>query len=91
MFSKTRPLPRVQLGPFSPHGTDLTRLTRLLSQRLIEFALVEEPFFRLELPSVYHPDLLAISAIYAEDSRSAAGNAQVEKPGLRVEPRGIRQ
>jgi len=71
--------------------TDLTRLTCLLSQRLVEFALVKEPFFRLELPGVNHADLLPVRAVNTEDPGSGTGNAQIEKPGLGREPRRVRQ
>ena len=55
----------------SPLLTDLTHLTRLLGsmgQRLIQFPLVEEPFFGLERASVEHANLFPVRPIDAEDS-----------------------
>ena len=89
-FSKTRPPPRVRLEAFSP-STDLTRLTCLLGQRLVELALVKEAFFRLKRASVDDPDLLTVGSIHTEDSKAAAGHTQVKKPGLSGEPGRIGQ
>src|SRR6185295_13018684 len=66
-------------------------MTNSLRQRLIHFFLVEESFFRLERPRMYHPNLLAVRAVHTENPGSVCGHSQVEKPRLNRKPPRVRQ
>jgi len=62
-----------------------------LCQRLVEFALIEEPFFGLEVTGVNDPNLFPVRPVNTENAGSGAADAQVKKPGLSHKPWRIRQ
>jgi len=85
---------RASTGPAAvapTSSTDLTLLTCLLRQRLVEFALIEEPFFGLEMTGVNDPNLFPVRSVNTKNTGSGTADAQVEKPRLSGKPRRIRQ
>jgi hypothetical protein len=62
-----------------------------MRQGLVQFSLIEEPFFGLERSGEDNPDLPAVGPINTEDACACNRDAEVKKPGLGREPRGIGQ